>query len=222
MIVNGGALLIWNDIAAGDEDAFRQWHDQEHIPERLGVPGFLYGRRLFRSSAWPRWLTFYEAENVSVFSSPAYLARLDAPTPGTKAILPSFRATQRMAGTVVAAAGDGRRGGTVATARVWPREESQSAADPGALESTLQDIALHDGILSAAIVVSDAGGTMRMTAERSLRTPDETPPGIVMLVEAEDAGPLPDLTAAAEALFPHAERIAVDQYAVEFALGRDA
>ena len=38
---------IWNDIAPGMERAFRDWHDEEHIPERVGVPGFLSGRRFF-------------------------------------------------------------------------------------------------------------------------------------------------------------------------------
>ena len=104
----GGALLIWNDIAAGAEAAFREWHDEEHVPERVAIPGFLHGRRLFSRDATPRWLTFYEVDNVSVFSSPPYLARLDAPTPRTTAILPSFRMTQRMAGHVVRATGDGR------------------------------------------------------------------------------------------------------------------
>jgi hypothetical protein len=40
-----GAIAIWNGLAADGEDDFYRWHNTEHMPERVGVPGFLRGRR---------------------------------------------------------------------------------------------------------------------------------------------------------------------------------
>ncbi|MFZ1908245.1 MAG: hypothetical protein WAU52_04100 [Burkholderiales bacterium] len=41
-----GLLAVWNDIAAEDEAEFNAWYDDEHIPERLGIPGILSARRV--------------------------------------------------------------------------------------------------------------------------------------------------------------------------------
>ena len=61
-----GVLAIWNDIAPGGDAEFDHWQTSEHIPERVGVPGFLRGRRYTaligsprtspstRRSPWPR------------------------------------------------------------------------------------------------------------------------------------------------------------------------
>jgi hypothetical protein len=40
-----GILSVWNNIAPDVEDFYKRWYMSEHFPERLGVPGFLRGRR---------------------------------------------------------------------------------------------------------------------------------------------------------------------------------
>ena len=40
-----GILAIWNDCAKGEETNYENWYQNEHLPERLGVPGFIRGRR---------------------------------------------------------------------------------------------------------------------------------------------------------------------------------
>ena len=40
-LLGTGVLAIWNGIAASAEDEFVDWHVREHIPERVGLPGFL-------------------------------------------------------------------------------------------------------------------------------------------------------------------------------------
>lgn len=42
-----GFLPIWFELAEGVEREFDRWHTIEHMPERLGIPGFLRGRRYF-------------------------------------------------------------------------------------------------------------------------------------------------------------------------------
>ena len=86
-----GAVLIWNDVADEGRDPFYEWHDKEHVPERLAIPGFRRGRRSTRPSHSPEWFTMYEADDLSVVTSPRYLARLNAPTPATRRTLQYFR-----------------------------------------------------------------------------------------------------------------------------------
>ena len=46
MPLRGRAFLpMWFGLAEGYEREFDRWHTIEHMPERLGVPGFLRGRR---------------------------------------------------------------------------------------------------------------------------------------------------------------------------------
>src|ERR671934_1494326 len=78
-LLGSGAVIVWNDVAPEGRDQFYDWHDKEHIPERLAVPGFRRGRRYIRHGHSPEWLTLYEATDLSVLVSNAYLERLNAP-----------------------------------------------------------------------------------------------------------------------------------------------
>ncbi len=98
MALLGNAILaIWNDIAPGGDAEFSHWHISEHFPERLGVPGFLRGRRYDAVSGAPAYFTLYETESVGVLQSPGYLARLNAPTPWTTKCIQLFRNNRRTA-----------------------------------------------------------------------------------------------------------------------------
>src|SRR5262245_55403461 len=109
-----GALAIWNGIAPDGEDDFYRWHNTEHIPERVGVPGFLRGRR-YLSTARPRdFFTLYETESAETIRSAPYLARLNDPTPWTRRVLPHFRDTFRLGCRVAASWGRGEGGALLA------------------------------------------------------------------------------------------------------------
>ena len=43
-----GLLFTAFDFSTAHEDEFHDWYDREHIPERLGVPGFLNAQRWIR------------------------------------------------------------------------------------------------------------------------------------------------------------------------------
>ena len=50
MPLRGRAFFsMWSGVLQGYERELDRWHTIEHMPERLGVPGFLRGRR-FRAS----------------------------------------------------------------------------------------------------------------------------------------------------------------------------
>ncbi|HZD92392.1 MAG TPA: hypothetical protein VE224_20035, partial [Pseudolabrys sp.] len=82
-----GILAIWNDCVEGREAEFEAWFQGEHLEERLAVPGFLFGRRHEAISGANRYFNFYLTESPAVLTSPAYLERLDHPTPMTRQIM---------------------------------------------------------------------------------------------------------------------------------------
>jgi hypothetical protein len=82
-----GILAIWNDCAPGHEAEFEQWYQHEHLEERIAIPGFLVGRRYEAVSGAPRYFAFYLTQSPAVLKSPAYLERLDNPTPLTRKIM---------------------------------------------------------------------------------------------------------------------------------------
>lgn len=82
-----GVLAIWNDCRPGDEADFEAWFQGEHLTERLGVPGFLFGRRHQAISGASGYFNFYVVASPDVLTSKPYLERLDNPTPLTKRIM---------------------------------------------------------------------------------------------------------------------------------------
>jgi len=80
MALAGTAVVaIWNDITGDDRANFYEWHNREHIPERLGIPGFLRGRRYRAIEGTApgdrEYFTLYEVRNLAVLGSEAYLAQ---------------------------------------------------------------------------------------------------------------------------------------------------
>ncbi len=82
-----GILAIWNDCAPSREVEFEEWYQHEHFHERIAVPGFLVGRRYEAVSGSPRYFCCYLTQSPDVLRSPAYLERLNNPTPQTRKIM---------------------------------------------------------------------------------------------------------------------------------------
>ena len=82
-----GVLAIFNNVPPGREAEFEEWFQQEHLAERIAVPGFLLGRRHEAVAAEPRYFNFYLTTSAAVLKSSAYLTRLDNPTPMTRTIM---------------------------------------------------------------------------------------------------------------------------------------
>lgn len=79
-----GLLLTLTEPPAGMEEEFNAWYDQEHLPERLAIPGFRSARRWVRGKTY---LATYELDAPGVLQSAAYLARWQNPTPWSRRCL---------------------------------------------------------------------------------------------------------------------------------------
>ena len=56
-LLGQGVVVVWNDVAQEGRDQFYAWHDKQHMPERLELPGFRRGRRFASPGHSPEWLT---------------------------------------------------------------------------------------------------------------------------------------------------------------------
>jgi hypothetical protein len=80
-----------SDLLKGYEREFDSWHTIEHMPERIGLPGWLRGRRYMSTVAGDyAMFILYEASHIDTFRSPDILARLNDPTEWSKRVQPGL------------------------------------------------------------------------------------------------------------------------------------
>ncbi len=179
-LMGRGSVLIWNDVADEGRDEFYEWHDKEHVPERLAIAGFRRGRRFVKPLHSPEWFTMYEADDLSVVTSPAYLARLNAPTPATQRTLRYFRNTSRAVCRIVHSVGASTGGHVLAMRLNVPRGRSDALCNymvRDAFPRTMSFI----GVIACHLFVADEDASHIPTAESSTRVLDV--PSWVVLCE---------------------------------------
>ena len=87
--MNRGLLLTMTEPPAAMEEEFNAWYDDEHMAERLAIPGFRSARR-WVADVEPgegKYLATYELDSAGVLSSAPYLARFNNQTPWSKRCL---------------------------------------------------------------------------------------------------------------------------------------
>ena len=167
-LIGKGAVAIWHDIAAEGRSAFYEWHGREHMAERVGIPGFLRGRRYVAHKADLEFFNLYEASSLAVLEGPGYQDRLNAPTPWTVASVKHFRNVNRSLNNVAHTAGIGG-GGLIATVRYDAPAETDAALVAGLLEP----FAEAAGIAGVHLLVADEEMSAIDTAERKARSGDK-------------------------------------------------
>lgn len=84
-----GLLLTLTEPLPAMEEEFNAWYDEEHLPERLAIPGFRSAQR-WVADAPPgagKYLATYELDGADVLTSPEYLSFFEKPTPWTRRCL---------------------------------------------------------------------------------------------------------------------------------------
>jgi len=185
-----GAVAIWNDVREGMQRDTLEWHDREHIPERVGIPGFLRGRRFTRIEGSHAYFILYETADAAAAQSPAYFERLNNPSAWTVKANKAFLDTLRGICVVAASVGHGE-GGCCLTLRLDPPEDEAAALD-ATLTALLPALLAEPGIVAAHLMVAQREVSLRETTERIGRTPLRAPNRIVML-----EGYVPDVLVAA-------------------------
>lgn len=84
-------IAMWWDIDRAWRGEFEDWHTHEHFPERLAIPGFLRGSRWASADEADGFFVMYELDHYATLTSPAYLARLNAPSAWSAKLMPHHR-----------------------------------------------------------------------------------------------------------------------------------
>jgi hypothetical protein len=85
--------MVWADVPADKEQEFNRWYNEEHLAERLAVPGFLGAARYEAVKGGPKHLAVYELESPAVLDSAAYERVQAQPTEWTRRAGPGTVAT---------------------------------------------------------------------------------------------------------------------------------
>jgi hypothetical protein len=163
-----GILLVQNDVVEGSEEEFNRWYQQEHLSDRLGVPGFNSARRYRGIDAQPAFMAVYECESIGVLSSQAYRERLASPTAWTRKVMPSFRNMLRSACRQTWSAGDGL-GGWAIVAPCKPVPGGEGAARRFIAEHLAQALMQSAATVRLSLWEADAAVTGGPSPEMALR-----------------------------------------------------
>ena len=170
-----GILAIWNDVAPGRDADFDAWFQGEHLAERLGVPGFLFGRRHQAISGASAYFNFYLVERPEVLTSKPYLERLDNPTPMTKMIMSDvFKNMNRTVCHRTLRRG-AMRGAYTVTVRFNDRP------DETALKALLDGLFADKNIASGEIWIAADSAGQPVSQEERLRGGDKKIKGALMV-----------------------------------------
>lgn len=172
-------VAIWNDITAESRSNFIDWHNREHIPERVAIPGFHRGRRYVAEVGAPEYFTLYEARNTDVLVGEAYLERLNNPTPWTRESTAHFRNTLRGVCSTIHSEGTGE-GVFMLTLRFDADPARAQELRTFLLDQALLPLNDLTGISGVHLCIADQAASGLETAERKGRSVD-VPNWIVMI-----------------------------------------
>ena len=191
-----GFLAIWSDVEPGHLTDYRHWLTREHTTERVTTAGFL-GVRVFRAARADinRFIILYELESPEVLDGPAYLARLNAPTPWSQRTMPRLGNFIRGGGVMTVRAGRGE-GSTIVARRIERLPDNpQRLADA---------IVALDGVAAVQIGATDLARTSVPTVEKGMRKDEGMFAGLLIIEALDEAaldGALRQATDMAPGLF---------------------
>jgi len=191
-----GAVCIWHDLLPEARDDFHQWHNREHMPERVGIPGFRRGRRYVAIAGTPEYFNLYEADSAEVLGGQDYLNRLNAPTEWTRQVVPSFRNVSRSICRVVYTHGVGQ-GAFMLTLRFDVAQSDRSRVVKALRQRLLPPLCDNKGIAGVHLCLADESISKVETAEKKARADTTQVPTWIILIEGNSSA---DVQAAGAAL----------------------
>ena len=80
--IGGTVLVVMMDVDPEHEAEFNLWYDEEHLPERLEIPGYVSARRfkLEEGEGVLKYLCIWELEDGSPLESAEYKAQRERPS----------------------------------------------------------------------------------------------------------------------------------------------
>ena len=193
-----GTVAIWHDLDPAARDEFHEWHNREHMPERVGIPGFRRGRRYVAISGAPEYFNLYEADSPETLAGQDYLNRLNAPTAWTRRVVPSFRNVARSICRVAFTNGVGS-GGVMLTLRFAIDAAQRDGTVDALRRRLLPPLVYRKGVAGVHLLLADEAASQVETAEKRVRADTTQVPAWILLVEGNA---VPDVEGAADDLAP--------------------
>lgn len=185
-----GLMAFWASIRLANQPAYQRWHNTEHIPERVGIDGFLAGRRYRSTTDDERFLMYYDTVSPETLVGAPYLAALNRPTPRTTAALRWFedpvRSVYRWRDAFVAA----DAGVAAAPVLVVVRHAAPDAA--ATPDGSLGELAAALGARRIRRYALDAPGSTVATREASIHRADPGSLPTMLMIETLDLALMDD------------------------------
>jgi hypothetical protein len=186
-----GVVAIWHDLLPEAKVEFYEWHNREHMPERLGIPGFRRGRRYIAQQGAPEYFNLYEADSPEVLSGQDYLQRLNAPTPWTRQVVASFRNVSRAICRVLYSGGVGQ-GAVMLTLRFDVAAPAHAQVARLLRQQLLPVIVDLRGVAGVHLCRADEAGSAIETVEKAARDSATLIPHWVLMIEGISARAVED------------------------------
>jgi len=204
----GAFLALWNGISsAALQPEYETWHTMEHVPERVGLPGFIEASRYRRSPAnggAPQYFTCYWLDSLKALESPQYREVFTHPTPWSARMRHQLRDFMRLPCTL-----GGTFGPSSARALCALRWAGPAETLAPALDAALSDMVERAVVVSAQWGWVQAGGDFPIANQ-----PDDTAaavPGreaVLLLQGLDDAMLVAAVAALTTTLAPAGQAVA--------------
>lgn len=123
------ALLgVWMDPEPDREEDLNRWYAEEHLPDRLSMPGWLRGRRYVSLEGEHKYVALYDLADLGALSSPKYKEAQANSTAWTRQVVDNLRGFTRTEYELVQALGESPEDG--APYALLVRLETEPAHDP--------------------------------------------------------------------------------------------
>ncbi|MBT5264418.1 MAG: hypothetical protein HOL85_06290 [Rhodospirillaceae bacterium] len=224
-LLGKGVAAIWHNVAPEFQADYNHWHCHEHVPERVGIPGFLRGRRYVAIEGEPEFFHFYETDGLDTLTSTAYLERLNNPTEWTRRVGVNIKDNNRTLSQVATSIGIGG-GAAILTGRLQAAPGQDAALSNWLSNEVLPSLVGQPGIVAGHLLQGDHASSATETAEKAMRDrPDDVADWVLFLeaIEVEPLDPLWKGGALSEAsLMQHgATRAALGTYRLHYALSNE-
>ena len=186
----GAFLALWNSISSPAlQPEYETWHTMEHVPERVGLPGFIEARR-YRSweptaNGTPLYFTCYWLDSLDALDSAPYRDVFTYPTPWSArmrtGLTDFFRLPCRLGGVV---------GPSSASQLCTLHLHGDAAVMAAALEAALNALVARAAVVSAQWGWVSASGDFPIANRATLDTSTEQGSEAVVLLQGLDRSTL--------------------------------
>ncbi len=179
-MLGAAAVAIWCEVDPALREEFDDWHSHEHMPERLGIQGFLRGSRWVSANAGEGRFMLYELEALETLTSARYLERLNNPTPWSRKMMPHHQGMTRSLCAVRSTHGAGLANALL-TIRFSPAPQTGGTLLQWLSAELLPKLPLRSGLVGAHLLRDAASTQAAPTVEQRIRGGDKTADWIVLV-----------------------------------------